>query len=334
MKLSDLGEFGLIELIKDVVQSTRQPSSEASRRILIDIGDDTAAWSGSELVQLATTDSLIEDVHFRFRWCTWGDLGHKSLAVNLSDIAAMGGMARFALVSLSCPSDVDSDAVLEYYHGMTRLALEYGVVIIGGNLTSSPVVTSTVCVIGEAEPGRLMTRAAARPGHVIAVTGALGGAAAALALLSQGTETDNPVPDALLRALAKPCSRLSESRILVEHGVRCAIDISDGLLSDLGHVCECSRVSATVHAAQVPVYSGFGGSPDDCATFALTGGEDYELLFTCEPALIPGIARALECPVTVVGEVAARTEAPAVVVLDRNGAPFATGRSGWRHFAR
>ena len=332
MKLSDLGEFGLIGLIKDVVQSTREQSSETSRRIVIDIGDDTAAWSGSEMVQLATTDSLIEDVHFRFRWCTWEDLGHKSLAVNLSDIAAMGGLARFALVSLSCPSDVDSDAVLEYYRGMTRLATEHGVVIIGGNLTSSPVVTSTVCVIGEAEPNRLMTRAAARPGHVIAVTGALGGAASALALLSEGTQ--EPIPDTLLRALAKPRGRLSESRILVEEGVRCAIDISDGLLSDLGHVCECSGVSATVHAKQVPVCTGCSGAPDDCTMFALTGGEDYELLFTCESTLIPHIARQLECPVTVIGEVTARTDTPEIVVLDRNGAPLATGRSGWRHFAR
>ena len=334
MKLSALGEFGLIGLIKDAVQSTRQPSSDASRRVIIDIGDDTAAWSGSEMVQLATTDSLIEGVHFQFRWCTWEDLGHKSLAVNLSDIAAMGGLARFALVSLSCPPDVDSDSVLEYYRGMTSLAMKHDVVIVGGNLTSSPVVTSTVCVIGETYQEQLMLRTAARPGHAIAVTGVLGGAAAALSLLSRGTEPGVRVPDVLLRALARPYARLSESRILAEEGVRCAIDISDGLLSDLGHVCESSGVSATIHAEQVPSCSGYDGVPDDCTMFALAGGEDYELLFTCDPALIPQVAGRLECPVTVIGEVIARTDAPPIVVLDRNGAPLPTSRSGWRHFAQ
>ena len=333
MKLSALGEFELIELIKIAVRPTHQPSSKTSARIIVDIGDDTAAWSGSDLVQLATTDSLVENVHFKFRWCTWEDLGHKSLAVNLSDIAAMGGRARFALVSLSCPGDVDSDQVLEYYRGMTRLATKHEVVIIGGNLTSSPVVTSTVCVFGEAFPDHILTRGAANPGDAIVVTGTLGSAAAAIALLGDRAVSAEAVPAPLLRALVRPEARLSEAQLLVDLGVRCAIDISDGLLSDLGHICECSGVSATLHAAQVPLGPEYRGTAELRTKYALVGGEDYELLFACDPSLVPQVAEALMCPVTVVGEITSRTASPAVTVLDHEGLPLDVGRPGWRHFA-
>lgn len=333
MKLSSLGEFGLIELIQDAVQSTRKPSSEASRRIIIDIGDDTAVWSGSAMAQLATTDSLVEGVHFEFRWCTWEDLGHKSLAVNLSDIAAMGGHARYALVSLSCPPDVDSDSVLEFYRGMTALARDHDIAIVGGNLTSSPMVVSTVSILGEASPERLLTRSAARAGDIIAVTGTAGGAAAALSLLSSGAAALD-VPEPLMRSLLRPIPRLPQARILVAHGVRCAIDTSDGVVSDLGHVCERSGVSAVIRAALVPCATVGGIPPDDATRFALTGGEDYELLFTCGQELIPRIAGALHCPVTVIGEITELGEASQVLVLDRDGAPYHIGRPGWRHFAQ
>ena len=332
MKLSSLGEFGLIDLIKDAVRPTHQPSSDASSRVIVDIGDDTAAWSGSELVQLATTDCLVEDVHFRFRWCSWEDLGHKSLAVNLSDVAAMGGFARYALVSLSCPGDVDSESILEYYRGMTRLAMQHGVVVIGGNLTSSPLVISTVCVTGEALPGRLLTRDAARPGDVVAVRGQVGGAAAALALLDEGNRTPGLVSADLLRFLVRPEPRLPEGRILAEEGVRCAIDISDGLLSDLTHICESSDVSAVVQSDRLPVCAAFEGSAGDGMRFALAGGEDYELLFTCKPALLPRLASTLPCPVSAIGEITPHTGAHRVVVLGQDGLPLDAGRTGWRHF--
>ncbi len=331
MKLSSLGEFGLIELIKDAIQANRAPSSEASARILIDVGDDTAAWTGSDSVQLATTDSLVEGVHFKFDWCTWEDLGHKSLAVNLSDIAAMGGAPKFALVSLSCPSDVDSDSVMSYYHGMTQLARRHDTMIVGGNLTSSPVVTSTVSLIGEAPRERLMTRSSARPGQVVAVTGTLGGAAAALERLSRG-EPSSAVPQSLLTALSRPPSRAAETRVLVEEGVRCAIDISDGLMSDLGHVCQCSHVSSVIEAGRLPLCVGYEGSYDDHVRLALSGGEDYELLFTCPPEVVARIASRLECPVTVVGRITATEVEPAIRVNRPDGTTLHTDRTGWGHF--
>lgn len=305
----------------------------ASERIIIGIGDDTAAWRGSELVQLATIDSLIEDVHFRFSWCSWEDLGHKSLAVNLSDIAAMGGHALYALVALSCPSTVDSDDVVSYYRGMTQLALEHDVVIVGGNLTTSPMVTSTVAIVGEIRPDRLMTRSSAQPGDVIAVTGVLGGAAAALALLESDGGSPLKVPDHLLDSLVRPHVRLHESQVMAGLGVRCAIDISDGLLGDLEHICARSSVSATIYSAQVPHVVDDEIPADQQTMLALTGGENYELLFVCAPSLLEPVAAALNCPVTIIGEIGACSDSPAIVVRDARGMPVKIDRPGWRHFA-
>ncbi len=300
--------------------------------MVIGIGDDTAAWHGSDRVQLATTDSLVEEVHFSFRWSTWEDLGYKSLAVNLSDIAAMGGHALYALVSLSCPGDVDSDSILAFYRGMTSLAQEHGVVIIGGNLARSPFVTASVFVAGESATGRLLRRSAARPGDVIAVTGFLGAAAGALSLMAGDTDTSTRVPDTLMQALIRPHARLAEGRILAHAGVECAIDISDGLLSDLGHICECSRASATLRASLLPVSVDCRTACQDASTLALTGGEVYELLFTCRAETMERVTGMLQCPVTVIGEMGPGTDHPSIVVLGPDDLPIDVAVTGWSHF--
>jgi thiamine-monophosphate kinase len=221
--------------------------------------------------------------------------------------------------------------VLDYYKGMTRLALEHGVVIIGGNLTTSPIVTSTVSIVGEIRPELLMTRSAAHPGDAIAVTGLLGGAAAALALLDSGSPMKTPAY--LLHSLLRPQARLHEAHVLAELGVRCAIDISDGLLGDLEHICARSGVSATVHSAQVPHFVDDAIPAGDQTMFALTGGENYELMFTCAPTLVERVAAALSCPVTIVGEIMAPGDSPSVIVLVACGEPVKIDRPGWRHFA-
>ncbi len=335
MKLSALGEFGLIELIQEVIQSSQDPSAEARRRVLIDIGDDAAAWAGSELVQLATTDSLVEDVHFRFSWSSWEDLGHKSLAVNLSDIAAMGGVARYALVALSCPGSVDSDDVLQYYHGMCTLAGAHGVCIIGGNLTSSPFVTSTVFVMGEARADQLLRRSAAEPGQLLAVTGELGRASTALSLLGRPAVDASPrVPQEILTSLLRPEPRLRESLVLVEEGVRCAIDVSDGLVADLGHICCSSGVSASVEAGRVPVCDACAQLWPTARALALRGGEDYELLFTCTEEQFARVRDRLACRVTAIGRIGVAESTPTVTVLDSAGRAMDLETGGWNHFGR
>ncbi len=333
MNLSTLGEFNLIALIKDAVQHTQEQPSEAAQRMRIGIGDDAAVWVGSDLLQLCTTDAMIENVHFAFSWCSWEDLGYKSLAVNLSDIAAMGGQPHYALVSLSCPGNVQSEAILDYYRGMTHLAVEHGVVIIGGNLTTSPLVTSTVVVMGESTTGAVLQRSCARRGDVVAVTGTLGAAAAALHLLTRDAALPRTeVPEPLMCALVRPHARLAEGQALNEEGVECAIDISDGLLSDLNHICESSLVSATVRSHLLPISTECHTLVEDPLPLALTGGEAYELLFTCRPSMFPRVADRLNCPVTVIGEIGTRTESPGVTVLGRDGLPIEIRHTGWRHF--
>ena len=334
MNLSALGEFGLIELIRENVQSTYQNCTATGGRVLLGIGDDTAAWRPGPLAELATTDTLVQDVHFSFQWCTWSDLGHKSLAVNLSDIAAMGGTPRYALVSLSCPGEVEVGDVVAYYRAMTTLAVAHDVAIVGGNLTRAPLVMSTVMLMGEVDGACMLRRDAAMPGDLIAVTGLLGGAAAALRLLQHSPEGVASIPAPLLDALLRPHPRMAEGRALAAHGIRCGIDLSDGLLSDLGHVVEASGVSATIEASRLPACDWPGASGEERLQGALGGGEDYELLFTGAPGLVAGAIDTCPCPVAIVGRIGARTGAPAITVLDDAGQSIDVSHTGWRHFGR
>jgi thiamine-monophosphate kinase len=333
MNLSTLGEFGLIELIRKCVIPTYQSHTMTSSRVVLGVGDDTAAWRTGHLLELGTTDTLVQDVHFRFSWCTWADLGYKSLAVNLSDIAAMGGVPRYALVSLSCPETVEADDVLQYYDAMVRLAGLHDVAIVGGNLTSSPVVVSTVTLLGEVEPERMLRRDAARSGDLIAVTGRLGAAASALSCLDQEVATSDSVHPELLESLLRPLPRVVEARLASEHGIRCAIDVSDGLLGDLGHICEASNLSATVEATKVPATGWPAGDEARQTALALSGGEDYELLFTGAPECVIEVASILPCRVTVVGEMRHSAGTPSVEVVDPSGHPRDVGSLGWRHFS-
>ena len=334
MKLSALGEFGLIKLIKEVTLPSYRSSPDAFKRLVIGIGDDAAAWEGRPFIQLATTDSLVENIHFTFESSTWEDLGHKSLAVNLSDIAAMGGQALYALVSLACPGDVDVESVLDFYRGMTRLGSQHNTAIVGGNLAASAVVCTTVFVVGEAPSGKLLRRSSALPGQLIAVTGTLGTAAAAVAALKSRQKGDSEVPPVLMQALLRPHPRLIEAQVLVEEGVECAIDISDGLVADLGHICERSEVAARVYASQIPVCPACQTVTPDSLDLALYGGEDYELLFTCDSSTLERIATRIDCPVTVVGEIGEHAAEPEIAVIGLNGQRITGGRTGWNHFGK
>ncbi|MFW6103377.1 MAG: thiamine-phosphate kinase [Chloroflexota bacterium] len=334
MELSTLGEFGLIDLIKEATtaEQASNRSSQALQRLRIGIGDDAAAWEGSTALQLATTDSLVEDVHFSFTVCSWGDLGHKSLAVNLSDIAAMGGYPLYALIALSCPGHVDSDSVLEYLRDMLSLASHHGVIIAGGNLASAPQVCSTVTVIGEVREDTVMKRSTARVGQRIVVTGSLGASGAAVSALMSKDGSHVPLP--LLHALCRPSPRVKEGQILAGEGITCAIDISDGLVADLSHICTASGVSAFVHAADVPVHPSCRDITTDPVSHALWGGEDYELLFTADSGTIEVLREVVPSPLSVIGELVPSVGSHEVTVIDTEGNPVSTTHAGWDHFGR
>jgi thiamine-monophosphate kinase len=277
MKLSRLGEFGLIDRIRR--------TAPTGRGVRIGIGDD-AAWvanpTGSSLV---TADLLIESVHFDLRWTSLFELGYKSLAVNLSDIAAMGGVPAFAILSLGIPVNFDSKQIDDLYRGVNALARKCAVAIVGGDTNIAKSLIISVCVIGD-PPARPIRRNGARVGDDIFVTGTLGDSALGLKLLKRNLPRPGQRFFAqLLQRHHQPTPRIIAGALLARHRLATAmIDVSDGLLQDLGHVCRASRTGAVIWDEFLPLspaYRALAGK--DGTRYALSGGEDYELLFCARP---------------------------------------------------
>lgn len=335
MKISRLGEFGLINLLAEMVDGSRDKQLASWRQLIIGIGDDAAAWQGDASIQLATVDSLIQDVHFSLGVTSWKDLGWKAMAANLSDIAAMGGQPKYALVSLALPGHTEVDDVTALYQGMIELAQQFEVAIVGGDISRASLVVITITILGSTEnlDSRILTRSAAVPGEQIAVTGYLGTAAAGMEMITRQLQFDSKATACLAREFRRPLPRIAEGRLLVKQGVKTAIDISDGLISDLRHVCEASQVSARLEVDRVPieleVRANFG---DKSLELALSGGEDYELLFTGSPEVVAQVKKAASCPITVIGEIVAGKRGE-VTLVDRQGNPFHLNKVGWDHFA-
>jgi thiamine-monophosphate kinase len=332
MKVSEIGEFGLIDLLaKMMAGSPGRPP--AGPRLTVGIGDDAAAWPGKGQTQLATIDSLIEDVHFSLDKISWKELGWKSLAVNLSDIAAMGGTPEYVLISLGLPDSTEVEDVTALYKGMIELAEQHHVSLAGGDTCRSPMVAITVSVFGTGQDN-ILHRSAAQPGDSIAVTGYLGSAAAGHDMLANDLRFTPEVAAYLREAFNQPKPRLAEGRLLVKQGIKTAIDISDGLLADLRHICKMSNVSAGINVDKIPIHpavrDNFGQKAQE---LALAGGEDYELLFTGSDAAIGKVQMETSCPVTVIGEIT--TGNPSEINLfDSTRNPVHTNQSGWEHFIK
>ncbi len=333
MGLKEIGEFGFIERI-------RRGCLIRPERVVRGIGDDAAVFrADGRLLSLVTTDLLVERVHF-LREATCGrDLGHKSLAVNLSDIAAMGGTAREAFVSIAVPENCALDYLDDIFAGMKELAARHAVNILGGDTTGSLTdLIINIAVYGEVPETELLRRDAARPGDVIFTTGCLGDSRAGLHLILKRAPADAPELESLKTAHFRPEPHLSEGRLLASiGGVRAAIDVSDGLSSDLAHILQQSRVGARIHAERLPISERlryycrrFAESP---VAYALSGGEDYVLLVTAaaerSSAVAAAFAAAFGRPLYPIGEVT-RSMAMELVGPDATTSPIAP--SGWDHF--
>ena len=326
MKVSDLGEFGLIELLAEIATKSR------AKPLLVDIGDDAAAWHSEYGVQLATSDALIQDVHFTLSTTTWRELGWKALAVNLSDIAAMGGVPQYALVSLGLPGDTEVEHMAQLYEGMAELARLFDVSIVGGDVVAAPLVVLNLTVVGSAQ-GNILTRTAASPGDQIAVTGYLGASGGGMSMLKRGFQFDEETTTHLRQAHLKPYPRVREGQLLACHGVRAAIDLSDGLASDLAKLCKASKVGARLFIDQIPIHPSVRNSfRDDYLYLALAGGEDYELLFTGSSKVIDKVRELLPCPMSVIGDIVS-DELGKVMLFDDQGKEIKLEKEGWDHFA-
>ncbi|HYB43593.1 MAG TPA: thiamine-phosphate kinase [Candidatus Methylomirabilis sp.] len=309
--------------------------------VLTGIGDDTAVLAltpGAAL--LATTDLLIEDIHFRHCWASPRDVGWKAMAVNLSDIAAMGGRPRWALVALALPATTPVEAVDEFFAGMREAGGPHEVAIVGGDTSASlQGWMINVTLLGE-HRGTPALRSGARAGDIVAVTGSLGRSAAGLAVLEAGDSASplgEPWRAELIDAHRRPRPRLAEGRWLAaQPGVHAMMDLSDGLATDLGHVCRESGTGARIALDHLPVSPAaieaaraLGRDPIALAT---GGGEDYELLVTFEPTaadrLVKGLLDATGTALTAIGRI---EEGGAVTYVDAGGAPV-TLAAGYGHF--
>lgn len=282
-KVREVGEFPLITGIGRILGSSRVRSSG----MILGAGDDTAVWQPRPGRTVAiTVDTLVEDVHFRKRWAIANEIGQRALAVNLSDLAAMGARPRVAVVSLGLTGDEFDRWVYDLYRGMLVLAGRWHTRIVGGDIVHSPRKAGTTISItahGELRPGHEMLRSQAQEGDIIAVTGPLGLAAGGVRLLTEDRQLAEGAP-IMLAAHRTPQPRVLHGILLARAGVRCAMDISDGLLGDLPKICEASEVSALIVQDDLPIPNALRWSfPDDWLNLALRGGEDFELLFSAPP---------------------------------------------------
>jgi thiamine-monophosphate kinase len=327
-----LGEFGLISLIRSISVRYENSGRTPWQEVLVGIGDDAAAWQSDNCIQLATTDTLVQDVHFDLRVISWEELGWKALAVNLSDIAAMGGIPKYALLSLALPGELEVEDISKFINSMMHLARRFEVAMVGGNVAAAPNVVITITIIGSSRGRTMLKRSTASYGEQIAVTGYLGLSAAGLEMLKRKSISNPELSNFLRRAHFKPIPKVREGQILIEQGVKTAIDISDGLIADLDHICESSEVNARINIKQVPIHPAVIANFSNYQELALCGGEDYELLFTADKATIARAKQALNCPVTVIGAITKGKLPTRVTVVDSKGNIIPYKKRGWEHF--
>jgi thiamine-monophosphate kinase len=328
------GESQIISLIKK--------RARADDQVLVGIGDDAAIIkTGGAMDLIACSDLMVEGVHFR---CEWGEprlIGHKALAVTLSDVAAMGGIAKFALINIALPHRLSSEFIAKIFQGIFDLADSCGVSIIGGDTSSSrDSLFIDTSVIGECASGRALTRRGARVGDTIYVTGTLGASTLGLQMLEQGARLDDREDNlAARRALMKhlaPEPRLKTGRAIAEMNLATAmIDISDGLSTDLCHILYESDCGAIIRANAIPIDESVRSlsaatSEIDPLRLALDGGEEYELLFTVRPesrSRVAELSSATGIPITPVGEIVSEKG----LQLMRDGTLRPVKPSGYEH---
>ncbi len=340
MKVSELGELKIINIFGQMVDKAQATKRAFKDGLVLGIGDDAAGWRCDSSLQLATVDSLRQGIHFSFDTISWRDLGWKALAVNLSDIAAMGARPLYALISLALPSQIPVEFVDEFFVGLLEMAQGHSVSLIGGDTSSSPEkLFISITLLGEGKKNALVYRHGAQPGDDLYVTGMLGDSLLGLRLAKgQGGRPASAAEAHLYHRHFDPSPRVREGRTLAERGLaKSMIDVSDGLYSDLLHICEESNVGVTVWVERIPLSPAFqsvvSAQKKPGWPWALQGGEDYELLFSAPPekaAEIMALGREWECGLTCIGQFRPRSEG--LVVRDQHGPVDPALLRGYDHF--
>lgn len=327
MDIEHLGEFGLIERI------VARLGDAAALEIVVPPGDDAAAWTVDAGLAVATVDTLAEGTHWRRDTMSLADVGWRAVTTSLSDLAAMGAEPGYVLIAVDLGPDIEIEDVDAFADGVAEACRRYGVRVAGGNVAAARATSVSTTAFGSAtiddeHTPALLRRDAACAGDLVAVSGSPGASAAGLTLIESGRAgAQGAAP--LVHAHRRPPARLALGRAAVESGVRCAIDISDGLLQDLGHVARASHVGIEVDVGALPLHPAAVALLDAEGALerALRGGEDYELALTA-PAATLGALPPAGTAITTIGRVV--TAHPGeVVALGADGRPLAQPSGGW-----
>ena len=334
MDIKEIGETGLIQRIADTYQSSHSS-------VIAGIGDDAAALKiSNHTILLTTSDLLIENIHFDLTCTGSYYLGRKALAVNLSDIAAMGGTPRFFVVSLALPTHFSLSFIDDLYRGMMDLASQFSTILVGGDTNASPQkLMISLTVLGEGHPDHICLRSGAQAGDSLFVTGTLGDAALGLVSLQKDPVRGQQSPlNPLVAKHLSPLPRIREGKVLANnHFASALIDISDGLLIDLNRILKASKKGATVRIQHLPLsreFKEFESSQSfDKINYALTGGEDYELLFTCPPEKEEDLLQSAHEETFAITKIGTITDSEELLLLDHNEQPYPLDTLGYDHFS-
>ncbi|KYK21685.1 hypothetical protein AYK21_00465 [Thermoplasmatales archaeon SG8-52-2] len=312
MKVKDIGEFGLINRI------TKKPKD---KDILVGIGDDAAVIKTKKGLQVLTTDSLVEGDHFRREWFSPFQIGMKAVEINISDIASMGAIPKYVLVSFALPNDLEVDFVENIYKGMWKSCDKYNIEIIGGNMTHSEKIVISITLIGEVDNKNLALRSGAKPGDLIFVSGHLGNGRAGLRIFQEEIKGFENVKKGYL----EPKAQLKTALKLSQY-VNSMIDISDGLAPEIRHICNESKCGAIIYKDKIPISEEVRGAAkrlnEDPYDYALFGGEDFELVYTVSKKNIENINGFL------VGEITRKND----FLLSNKGKEKKLTKNGYDHF--
>jgi thiamine-monophosphate kinase len=310
-----LNELDVIRLLSDKLPS---PPPE----VVVPIGDDCAVLRFGDALWVAAADMLVEGRHFK-EWASPEDVGYKAVAVNVSDVAAMGGVPRFVLASGGAS---EAETALRCMEGVLRACEDFGAYPLGGDTTGAAALTVDVSILGQLAHAPVL-RSGARPGDLLAVTGELGASVAGLLALEDG----DAGPERLVKKHLRPEPRVSSGRVAARLGAHAMIDLSDGLASDVRHLCEMSGVGCRVDLGLLPIAGDtreyLRSSGRDPEILAATGGEDYELLMAASEEVVEALVKESETPITVIGEMVGEE-----VVFVRSDEPV-ENLAGWDHFA-
>ena len=334
MKINNFGEFNIIEYISNTLSNDAvQNYLSETIGVEIDIGDDTAAWQTQSGLQLATTDTMVDNVHFEIGKSNLMDIGWKSVATNLSDIASMGGTPTTALITLGLPGEMELQDLKSLYQGIIECASTYNTKIVGGDIVKSPMLFITVAMYGICQNPTLQ-RSLLKDEDLIGITGLTGLSKAGLELSKSQDELPNLTEyntQLFYNAHFRPQPKINEGKILKELGSTCAMDISDGLFSDLNKMLIASQISATINSSCIPIHPEISKVfPNLDFEMVTNGGEDYEILFGISADKIDKL-KSLLPDSHIIGK--ACSGESGVIELIKDGKAYKVNQyNGWDHF--